>query len=76
MTPQDFKKARQSLGLSLGALANILDTDASTVRRWEMPPDRRTARSPNPVAAQVMRWMLAGFRPPEWPDGSDPGRAL
>ena len=66
MTPQEFKEARQTLGLSQTELGRILDTNDVTVRRWEMPPGGKNARSPNPVACQVMRWMLAGFRPPEW----------
>lgn len=67
MTPQEFKEARQTLGLTQSQLGRILDTDPSTIRRWEMNVDRSTARPPNPVASQVMRWMLDGFRPPEWP---------
>lgn len=67
MTPAEFKQARRNLGLSQSQLGRILATDPSTIRRWEMPPERNTARPPNPVAAQIMRWMLNGFRPPEWP---------
>lgn len=67
MTPHEFKEARRSLGLTQSQLARILDTAPQTIRKWEMPPDRSTARGPNPVACQAMRWMLAGFRPPEWP---------
>lgn len=69
MTPYEFKDARNRLGLTQAQLGAILDTDPSTIRRWEMPPGNSTARPPNPVAAQVMRWMLAGFRPPGWPKG-------
>ena len=68
MTPQEFKAARHSLGLSTAQLGAILDTAPQTVRKWEMPDTRSTARSVNPVAAQAMRWFLAGFRPDGWPD--------
>jgi len=67
MTPEQFKEARQSLGLTQYQLGAILDTNPSTIRKWEMSDERNTARKPNPVACQVVRWMLDGFRPPEWP---------
>lgn len=67
MTPQQFKQARRELGLTQGQLGAILDTAPQTIRKWEMDKTRSTARGVNPVAAQAMRWMLAGFRPPEFP---------
>jgi DNA-binding transcriptional regulator YiaG len=67
VTPDEFKEARRRLGLTQAQLGAILDTNPTTIRRWEMAGDARSARPPNPVAAQVMRWMLSGFRPPEWP---------
>ena len=67
MTPEQFKEARQSLGLSQYQLGEVLNTNPSTIRKWEMAGDQSTRRSPNPVACRVMRWMLAGFRPPEFP---------
>ena len=66
MTPTEFREARERLGLSLTDLGHILDTHHRTVRKWETP-EGSSARPPNPVACQVVRWMLAGFRPPEWP---------
>lgn len=66
MTPSEFKGARHTLGLTLSETAAVLGVDDRTVRRWEAE-DVSSARPPNPVAARVMRWMLAGFRPPEWP---------
>jgi DNA-binding transcriptional regulator YiaG len=70
MSPSEFKEARQRLGLSGPQLARILNTDARTIRKWEADERASTARDPNPVACQVMRWMLDGFRPPEWPASS------
>lgn len=67
MTPTEFKEARIALGLTQTQLGSILDTNPSTIRRWEMSPENNTARPPNPVASKVMRWMLEGFRPPEFP---------
>lgn len=67
MTSQDFKQARQQLGLTQAQLGRILDTAPQTIRRWEMDPKHSSARPINPIAAQAMRWMLDGFRPPEFP---------
>lgn len=67
MTPAEFKEARRTLGLTQSELGRILDTAPQTIRKWEMDEARSTARSVNPVAARAMQWMLAGYRPPEWP---------
>ena len=67
MTPEDFKAARRRLGLTQAQLGRILDTAPQTIRKWEAHDGASTARAPNPVAARVMRWMLDGFRPPEFP---------
>jgi len=64
MTSAEFRKARRKLGLSINDLGIILDTDPRTIRRWE---DEEQERGPNPVAARALEWMLAGFRPPQWP---------
>lgn len=69
MTPTEFKGARRKLGLTQAQLGVILDTAPQTIRKWEMGENRSTARSVNPIAARVMQWMLAGYRPPEWPKG-------
>ncbi len=70
MTPDEFARARRKLGLSQDQLARVLGlgTDGGrTVRRWEAPEGTTNARPPNPVACRVMEWLLAGFRPPEFP---------
>lgn len=67
MTSEEFMEARQLLGLSQSQLGGILDTEPRTIRKWEATGGSN-ARSPNPVACQVMRWMLDGFRPPEFPE--------
>lgn len=66
MTPSEFKQARHTLGLTLAETAQIMAVDPRTVRRWEAE-DVSTARPPSPTAARVMRWMLDGYRPPEFP---------
>lgn len=65
MTPQEFRSAREQLGLSAGRLAHILNVDKRTLRRWESV-DGSAARPPNPIACRVLTWLLAGYRPPEW----------
>ena len=68
MTPEQFKVGRRSLSLSVYQLGHILNTAPHTIRKWEMPDTRSSGRSVNPVASRVMEWLLAGYRPPEWPD--------
>ena len=65
MTPTEFKQARRTLGLSATQLGHILNSDPRTVRRWESEGDTRPV---NPIAQQVVQWMLDGYRPPQWPD--------
>lgn len=69
MTPDEFKAARKRVGLTQSQLGALLDTNPATIRRWEMHPETASARPPNPVACQVLRWLLAGFRPPGYPQG-------
>jgi len=66
MTAEEFKQARLKLGLTLSELGVILSTDPRTIRKWEATSGTN-ARTPNPVAARVMSWMLDGFRPPQFP---------
>ena len=68
MDNAEFKAARLALGLSLSELGRILDVDDRTIRKWEASADRSTSRAPNPIAGRVIEWMLAGWRPPQWPD--------
>jgi len=67
MTNLEFREARHRLRLTQQELAEVLGTSPTTIRKWEANDDRSTSRNPNPVAARAMTWMLAGFRPPEWP---------
>ena len=60
MKSNEFRKSRQNLGISINQLAEILDTNPVTVRRWEMDDDKNTARDPNPIACQVLRWLESG----------------
>lgn len=68
MSPDEFRQIMRQLGLTQRELARILDTRDSTIRKWLADDTASTARGVNPVAAQVMRWMRDGWRPPEFPD--------
>ena len=57
MTPDQFKQARQSLGLSQERLAAIWNMGANggrSIRRWECGE-----RPVNPIAAYAIRLMVA-----------------
>lgn len=72
MTPAEIKEARQSLGLSVGQLAALLDTDPQTVRRMEQREDASTFRKPAPRMARLLRAYLDGHRPADWPASPSP----
>jgi len=65
----DFRTARQQLGLTQGQLALLLDTDAQSVRRIEMSPDKSTSRNPAPRMMRLIVAYLDGYRPTDWPGG-------
>jgi ribosome-binding protein aMBF1 (putative translation factor) len=67
MTPSDIRDARRSLGLSQAQLASMLETDAQTVRRMEMPPHMSTHRLPAPRMQRLIEAYLYGYRPDDWP---------
>jgi transcriptional regulator with XRE-family HTH domain len=67
LNPDEFKKARKLLGLTQGELAIVLNRDPSTIRRYEMNSDQSTKTRVDPTVARAINWMVAGFRPPEWP---------
>ena len=55
MTPAEFTDARKRLGLSVYALARILNVNHLTVRSWE-----KARRTPNPIACRVLTWLESG----------------
>lgn len=62
----DIKKARRELGLSQADLGRLLDTDAQSVRRMEMPSDANTSRPPAPRVTRLINAYLSGHRPDDW----------
>lgn len=65
MTPNEFKAARCKLDLTQSQLAEILNVNARTVRKWEHADG---TRPPNPIACRVLEWLQAGFIPPDLND--------
>lgn len=74
MTPEDFKKARNDLGLSIRQAADIFGVDVSTLKRWESLDGTTASARIHPTAARAMQWLLDGYRPPEWPSRMQAGR--
>lgn len=60
MTPLEFKKFRKSLDLSVNQLSKILNINTTTIRRWEMVDRHKSARPPNPIACEVLKWIKDG----------------
>ena len=67
MTPTELKEARQSLGLSVSQLADLLETDAQSIRRMEMSHDLSTHRFPAPRMQRLIEAYLVGYRRDDWP---------
>jgi len=67
MTPSQIRRARLTLALTQAQMADMLDTDAQSVRRWEMQPDAATHRQPPARASRLIRAYLSGYRPEDWP---------
>ncbi|MFG6535676.1 helix-turn-helix domain-containing protein [Sulfitobacter sp. 1A16787] len=67
LTPAALRAARLALDLTQSQLADMLDTDAQSVRRMEMEPGAATARPIPPRAARLVAAYLSGYRPEDWP---------
>lgn len=59
MTPAEFKAARQALGLTVKAAAQMCGVDERTIRRWETGAGRGDGRDPHPSACKLMEAALA-----------------
>ncbi len=54
MNPSEFKNIRHQLDFSVAELARVLDVSEQQVRRYEMPPTKRSARAvPESIAHQM-----------------------
>jgi len=68
MTHAELRAALRQLGLTQAEFAHICGVSGRAVQRW-VQDDGPSARGVSPQAARVAGWLLAGFRPPEWPQG-------
>jgi transcriptional regulator with XRE-family HTH domain len=68
VNPEQIREARIALGLSQRQLAELLDTDAQTVRRMEMDENSATFRRPAPRMVKLIMAYLNGYRPHDWPE--------
>lgn len=67
MTPDQMRKARKDLGLTQAQMADMLDTDAQSVRRMEMQETASTHRKPAVRMQRLIEAYMAGYRPKDWP---------
>ena len=64
---EKIKFIRRQLGLTQKQLGALIDTDAQTVRRLEMSPDKKTARNPAPRMMRLIVAYSEGYRPKDYP---------
>lgn len=67
MSPAEFKSIRQSLGLSVDQIAELLDVRPDYVRHMELPQSKRSSVPVPGKTARLMRAYADGHRPKEWP---------
>jgi hypothetical protein len=67
MSPEQFRKARLKLGLSVNQMAALLEVQPLQVRRMELQPHLVTHRAIMPSTAKLVRSWLDGYRPKDWP---------
>jgi DNA-binding transcriptional regulator YiaG len=75
MTPDKIRQARIKLGLTQAQMAEMLETDAQSIRRWEMQPDAATHRKIPVRAERLIMAYLSGYRPEDWPKTKSPKRS-
>lgn len=63
----NVKEARQKLGLTQKQLGSMLDTDASTIRKMELPETASQHRKPAPRMLRLIAAYMSGYRPNDWP---------
>ena len=61
-----FKQARCDAGLSVGDAARLLSVDPVSIRRFEMDPEKKSARDAPPLLLRVLDWYTRQV-PPQLP---------
>lgn len=67
MSPAQFGKGRQKLGLTLDQMATMLGYEGEMRRQagYDLESGRRRIREPQ---RRLIEAYLAGYRPKDWPD--------
>ncbi len=68
MTNRELYRARVTLGLSRVQMAAMLDTDPTTVKKWETAETNVSYRPPPARVIRLMQAYLDGWRPDDWPE--------
>jgi transcriptional regulator with XRE-family HTH domain len=66
MTPEQMRKARHVLGLTLAEMARLLGYDGEQAR-GQMHNLETGKRDVRPAQRRLMEAYLAGYRPEDWP---------
>lgn len=67
MTPEQFRKARERLGLTVAQMATVLSQSEGHVRHMEVEAGRSSNRPIPDYIAKLVDAMLKGFRTRDWP---------
>lgn len=68
MTPDQFRGAQRTLGLSDAAMALVLGiTNPQHIRRLKAPKDAGHFREMQPWHVRLLSAYLDGYRPSDWP---------
>lgn len=70
-SPEQFRQAQHTLGLSDAQLAPMLGISEQHVRRLKTRPDANQHRTVNDTLARLLDAYLAGYRPDDWPAPRD-----
>lgn len=67
ISPEEFKRARRELGLSVSQCADMLGVQPLQIRRMEMDPSDGSFRPVMGTTRRLMQAFLDGYRPKDWP---------
>ncbi len=67
MTPADLRRARAALHLTQEQAAVLMETDKTTVQKWERDAGLPSHRPAPARVARLYQAMLDGWRPKDWP---------
>jgi DNA-binding transcriptional regulator YiaG len=69
-TAEGFKAGMDRLRIGFERVARLMNVDGRSVKRW-----CSGAQPVHPTAAAMLRWLLDGYRPYDWPQTGDQFRA-